>query len=155
MSLRQNGFLISKHVSNFASITLTAILTETSVISASLGQLQTALLRCSSFFVDQVQKNPASFQSLDTALIGCSMVFLALQEEVDKLELEFLKAGFPSEMGTEQMKWKNKIHLIWKEDTMKELLTQIRGQQTSMTLLLQALNMYVVLRYIECVLLTT
>ena len=126
---------------NVTSLTLTAILSETTTVSSSLGQIQSALLCFSSTFVSQFERDSTLLQTLDTALIGCSVVILALQEEIGKLEAGLLKARADRSGDQIQSHWLLRMKILWKENIMKELLVQIRGQQASLGFLLQALNM--------------
>jgi hypothetical protein len=41
----------------------------------------------------------------------------------------------------DELKFKDRAKFLWKEDTFKELLTQIRGQQSALSLLIQGLQM--------------
>ncbi|OCK78595.1 hypothetical protein K432DRAFT_406322 [Lepidopterella palustris CBS 459.81] len=110
-----------------ASITITAIYSESMVISASLSQVQSLLLR------DALQNKPELHAAFDTALTGCMVVFSCLDEEVRDLATKVEDRN--------DLNWKDKAKLLWKEDAMRELLVQLRGQQTALTLLIQGLQM--------------
>lgn len=110
-----------------ASITITAIYSESIIISASLSRVQDLLLR------DALQGRPDLRSAFDTALTGCMVVFSCLDDEVRGL---VGKAASGSDLD-----WTDKVKIVWKEDTMKELLQQLRGQQTALLLLIQGLQM--------------
>lgn len=65
-------------------------------------------------------------QAFDGALTGCRMTLSALTLELDKL-VELKKV---TDKGAETMKigFQVKQELIWKENVMKQLLDQTRGQ---------------------------
>jgi hypothetical protein len=69
--------------------------------------------------------------TLDAALTGCYVVFDVLQSEINKLiDMNDIANPVP-------LNFKGKTKLIWNESLMQELLGQLRGLQTSLTLLLQ------------------
>ncbi len=70
--------------------------------------------------------------TFDQAITGCMLVYSVLEDEVQKL---YARADSVS----------GRIRYLWREEAMKDLLHQIRGQQTALTLLIQALQMYVFL----------
>jgi len=115
-----------------ASITITAIYSESMIISASLSQVQGLLLR------DALQRKPDLRSAFDTALTGCMVVFSCLDDEVRGL---IGKAASGSDLDR-----MDRVRIVWKEDRMKELLQQLRGQQTALLLLIQGLQMYVYAR---------
>ncbi|KAF4628319.1 hypothetical protein G7Y89_g9827 [Cudoniella acicularis] len=111
-----------------AAITISALGSETAIVSASLSQMQMMLLQ-----------NPETFKTellpvFDTAITGCSVTFSCLYSEVVKL------AAGDSSPGQEPG-FKAKVRVVWNNELMNELLLHIRGQQTALTLLLQLLHM--------------
>ncbi|KAF1981746.1 hypothetical protein K402DRAFT_425161 [Aulographum hederae CBS 113979] len=110
-----------------ASTTITAIYTESMVISASLSQIQALQAR------NAMSDKPELYATFDIAITGCNIVFSCLKEEVGDLADKAL--------GSDGLNWKDKAKMIWREDAMKELLQQLRGQQTALTLLIQGLQM--------------
>lgn len=113
-----------------AQKTIVAICSETSMISASLVQTQSLLIRDAQALTSRLQARHELEATFDTALTGCMVVFSCLDNEVQKLAA----CVNGSETG-----WATKAKYLWKEDTMKEYLQQLRGQQTAITLLLQLL----------------
>ncbi|KAF3933020.1 hypothetical protein ABW20_dc0105758 [Dactylellina cionopaga] len=108
-----------------ASFALSAIASECAVISASLTRLQNMLL-------SQPERLSALAESLDTALLGCALTMSVLQEQI---------GGLAKETEDGELKPK-KFKYVLEQDYLKELLQQIRGQQVSITLLLQTYQRY-------------
>ncbi|KAH7340024.1 hypothetical protein BKA66DRAFT_434941 [Pyrenochaeta sp. MPI-SDFR-AT-0127] len=109
-----------------ASVLITAIYSESMVIAASLSQVQTLLHH------DALQSKPQLLETFDLALTGCRVVYGCLEEEVRDLVLKAENDG---------LSFKDRAKFLWKEETFKELLTQIRGQQSALSLLIQGLQM--------------
>jgi hypothetical protein len=109
-----------------ASVLITAIYSESMVIAASLSQIQNLLHR------DALQQKPELLETFDRALTGCRVVYGCLEEEVRDLV---------AKAENDELKFKDRAKFLWKEDTFKELLTQIRGQQSALSLLIQGLQM--------------
>ncbi|CAO2649516.1 Nn.00g069010.m01.CDS01 [Neocucurbitaria sp. VM-36] len=109
-----------------ASILITAIYSESMVIAASLSQVQNLLHH------DALQNKPQLLETFDRALTGCRVVYGCLEEEVRDLA---------AKAKTDDLLFKDRAKFLWKEDTFKELLTQIRGQQSALSLLIQGLQM--------------
>jgi hypothetical protein len=109
-----------------ASVLITAIYTESMVIAASLSQVQNLLNH------DALQSKPQLLETFDRALTGCRVVYGCLEEEVRDLVVK---------AEADDLKFKDRAKFLWKEDTFKELLTQIRGQQSALSLLIQGLQM--------------
>ncbi|ORY16118.1 hypothetical protein BCR34DRAFT_137478 [Clohesyomyces aquaticus] len=116
------------------SATIAAIVSESTLVSASLSQIQTILLRNSTAVAEQLQTRPELAATFDTTLIGCTVVFACLEEEANRLNIEACKDG--DEDG-----WKYRAKIAWNAATMRELLQSIRGQQGAITLLIQMLQM--------------
>ncbi|RVD85469.1 uncharacterized protein DFL_003790 [Arthrobotrys flagrans] len=114
---------LSSDVSNAyrnASFVLSAIASECAVISASLTRLQNMLS-------NQLERLGPLAESLETALLGCALTMSVLQEQI---------GGLANETNDGQLKPK-KFKYVLEQDYLKELLHQVRGQQVSITLLLQ------------------
>ena len=117
-----------------ASLTIGSICSEMTVISASLAQIQNYILTNTSAVSEQFQTHLDLKLTFDIALTGCMVTFSCLEEEANSLV----------EKATEgrEFNWADKVKVVWKEDNMKELLQQLRGQQTAISVLLQSLQMY-------------
>lgn len=108
-----------------ASVLITAIYSESQVVAATLAQVQTLLEH------DTLRKKPELLETFDRALTGCRVVYACLDEEVQELVRK---------AEADDLKFRDKAKFLWKEDTFKELLTQIRGQQSGLSLLVQGLQ---------------
>ena len=113
-----------------AQITISAIHSESTVICASLTLIYNLILRDPETLRSNFATRPELEGAFDTALTGCALVFSVLDDEVLKLQ------------GDGELNVVGKVKIVWKDDTMKELLQQIRGQQSALSLLAQALQMY-------------
>jgi hypothetical protein len=109
-----------------ASVLICAIYSESMVIAASLSQVQNLLQH------DTLRNKPQLLETFDRALTGCRVVYGCLEEEVRDLV---------AKAEADDLKFKDRAKFLWKEDTFKELLTQIRGQQSALSLLIQGLQM--------------
>jgi hypothetical protein len=116
-----------------AALTIAAICTETTIISASLSQIQSSLLGNRDKIADNLSKRPDLEATLDQALTGCFVVFDVLQAEVGKLTEA-------CQTNVLDISWKVKLRFVWNESTMQDILTQLRGMQTALSLLLQLLG---------------
>ncbi|KAK3384860.1 hypothetical protein B0H63DRAFT_522207 [Podospora didyma] len=101
-----------------ATLTITAICTESSLINASLSRLQDLFLTRQNEVFGRFQGRPELASSCDTALTGCMLLYSCLHEEVKVLHDVIMERG---ELTTTQ-----KVLAVWKESEMKELLLQIR-----------------------------
>ena len=81
----------------------------------------------------QPERLGALAESLDTALLGCALTMSVLQEPI---------GGLARETEDGELKPK-KFKFVLEQDHLKELLQQIRGQQVSITLMLQTYQRYV------------
>lgn len=116
-----------------AASTITAICAECSSISASLSQIQNLLVRDSGILDSHLTNRPELRETFDTALTGCEVVYACLEEEIQRL-----CAGAH---GADAMTWRVRCRFIWREDTMRDLLSQLRGQQMALNLLIQMLQL--------------
>ena len=67
-----------------ATLTVSAICTETTIISASLSRIQSSLLGSPDEISDKLRERPDLEATLDNALTGCYLVFDVLQAEIQK-----------------------------------------------------------------------
>ncbi|KAL1642648.1 hypothetical protein SLS58_005419 [Diplodia intermedia] len=118
-----------------ADRTITALCAESSSISASLSQIQGLLLRDGTAHALDAHfaHRPELRDTFDTALTGCTIVYACLEDEIQRLA-----AGA---RDADAMTWKVRCRFIWREDTMRDLLSQLRGQQLALNLLVQMLQL--------------
>ena len=111
---------------------IVAICSESTVISASLAQIQSLLLQRQD--LAEVWKSRTQLPVvLDQALTGIMVIFSCLDAEVQRIT-----AG-TSDPG--RLRWRPRLLMLWRESHLNDLLGSIRGQQTAMTLLIQLLQM--------------
>ena len=82
--------------------------------------------------LSQPDRLGALAESLETSLLGCALTMSVLQEQI---------GGLAQETEEGELKPK-KFKYVLEQDYLKELLQQIRGQQISITLLLQTYQRY-------------
>jgi len=119
-----------------AQATLAALCAESTLICASLSQIQSLILGRPDVVKSQLKERPQLVTTFDIAITGCMVVFAVLDDEVQKLAAHGLQPG-------QDLGWANKAKYVWKEGFMRDLLQQIRGQQSGLTLLMQAIQMSV------------
>lgn len=119
-----------------ASLTVAAICTEATIISASLSQIQSSMLGSPDGLSEKLRARPDLEATLDSVLTGCYVVFNVLETEIQKLT-ESAQPN-PSDLG-----FRAKLRYVWSESTMQDILSQIRGLQTTLVLFLQLLGTYV------------
>ncbi|KAF2396239.1 hypothetical protein EJ06DRAFT_524959 [Trichodelitschia bisporula] len=100
--------------------------TECTVISASLSHVQSLVLKIPK---DRSAKLQALHSTLETALAGCMVAVTVLEQELEKL------------VPADEVNWLARAKLAWQDEKMKELLAQLHGQQSSLTLLTQLLSL--------------
>jgi hypothetical protein len=113
---------------------MVAISSEAKVMGASLSRIQ-AFMLSSEDPKAFIRSRPDIAAILDSSLTGCAVLFSCLDEEIRKVSA--------SADGHDTLAWKAKARMVWKNDTFKELLDGLRGQQLAITLLLQLLQMCV------------
>ena len=98
------------------------------MISASLGHIEGLISKDPEAVQSTLIFRPELERTFDQGLAGCVLVLSILDDEAQKLY-----DGADSAVG--------RAKYVWKEQTMNELLQQISGQQTALSLLIQALQM--------------
>ena len=116
---------------NDAPMTIVAICSETTLISASLSQVQTLVLRRHDL-TNVLNARPDLAAALDTALIGCAVLLSCLYEETQRITKGSTQ---PS-----QYTWRGRARVMWNHDRLKELLDGLRGQQTAISTIINLLQ---------------
>ena len=119
---------------NNAPITLTATLTECKMIHITLSKIQGLVYKNEADLSSRLKAQKPMQEVFDDALTGCRITLAALNLELDKL-VETEKGMRPMEI-----RFRAKTRLIWKEDIMKQLLNQTRGQMSSLQSLIHLLE---------------
>lgn len=106
---------------------------ETKVIGISLSNLQRVLLNDTDSLQSRALLDPEIVATIDIALTGCSVTLSCLEEEIHGLVVA-LKNG----LGLF-----DKAGVVWKDDKLKDIQHQLRGQCSAISLLVTTLQMYV------------
>ena len=117
-----------------APITLTATMTECKIIHITLSKIQGLVYKNETDLSSRLTAQAPLREAFDGALTGCRMTLAALNLELDKLA-EPKKPTTAMDIG-----FKAKARLVWKEEIMKQLLDQTRGQMSSLTCLIELLE---------------
>lgn len=112
---------------------LQAIHTETKSITLCLSQLQNILLGNENPLPWNALLSREVLMVLDAALTGCATTLSCIEEELRKL---FTKLETGREIGIV-----GKISIVWKDEGIKDLLLQLRGQSAAINLVFQGLQM--------------
>lgn len=114
-----------------APTTLTATWTECKIMHITLSKIQGLVYENKSDLSSRLAAQKPMREAFDAALTGCRMTLAALNLELDKL----VEPRAVTEKGAETMKIG-----VWKENTLKKLLDQTRGQMSSLQCLIQFLE---------------
>ena len=115
-----------------ATLAISSIATECVAVSTALSHLQSLTINDGSVDADVVN-------TLETVVIGCTLTISVLDEYI----LELIADNNVLKTADVTTKWTTKVKFLWNEAEMKELLQQLRGHQSSITLLLTVLRRYV------------
>lgn len=113
--------------------TIISIVSETTILAAALAHIQQLLLINAPSLQVQGGSGIELRRMLDTALTACLITFSCLGEEVKTLAVKSADGADPH--------WREKSRVVWKEEVMRELSRQIKDQQSTLGLMVQALQM--------------
>lgn len=113
-------------------MTVLSICSETTLISASLSQVQNLVLRKDDL-TSLLQARSDLAAALDTALIGCAVLFSCLDDEIERINETAMSPG--------QFSWKGKVRVLWNNDRLKELLGALRGQLAAINAVVNLLSL--------------
>ncbi len=117
-----------------APTTLIATLTECRVIHITLSKIQRLIHKDETGLSSKLTAQEILREAFDGALTGCRMTLAALSLELGKLAQP--KKG----TKTTELSLQTKARLVWKENIMKQLLDQTRGQMSSLHYLIELLE---------------
>ncbi|MCJ1347402.1 hypothetical protein MMC31_005627 [Peltigera leucophlebia] len=117
-----------------APTTLTATLAKCKIIHIALFKIQELVYKNEADLSLRLKAQAPLREAFDGALTGCRMTLAAINLELDKL-VEPKKGANSMEIG-----FQAKARLVWKEDVMKQLLDQTRGQMSSLRHLIEILE---------------
>ena len=120
-----------------ADQTLRSIATEGSTLGASLLQLQHMMLRDPAALASRWDVKSMLPQTFETAIESFAKVLDALLLKLK--ELDGSAGSSPGMTLTRSLK----IKLLWNENSMRDMLIQLRGHQQSLQFLLTILQMYI------------
>jgi hypothetical protein len=104
---------------------LVSLRTESAAYQASLHTIQDLLIDQSGPLAEYLGSNEQWARSFDTALTACGLTFSILKYELDR--------AISSSVGT--------ISYALKEDDIKKLIEELRGQRSAVQLLIQTLQL--------------
>lgn len=107
------------------------IQTECTVLAAALSQLESSVTGSKASRLRGCP--PSALEALDLSLTGCMLTLSVLEKEINRLTDGADDAAL--KMGKAE-----RAKYVWKEESMNELLQQLRGQSSALTLLLKALD---------------
>jgi len=110
---------------------MVAISSEATIISAALSQVQ-ALILSNSDPEHLLRTRPEIAATLDTALTGCMVLFSVLDQDLRELSRK---------IASDELSWKGKAKMVWKQDKFQDLLDGLRGLHSAIGTLIQLLQM--------------
>ncbi|RSL76146.1 hypothetical protein CEP51_010234 [Fusarium floridanum] len=124
---------LSDLASNYQDVpmVITMICSETMVINIALSDLQKNILQRQDLSQAWASRTDV-LVAFETALTGCMIVFSCLEAETRRLQSQTLNSS--------GMRVWAKLKFLWNQDRLKELLSALRGQQSSINFLIQVLG---------------
>src|SRR5262245_23267351 len=122
-----------------AAMTMASIASECATVNVALAQLQVVFTSDDLVSYKSRQGGEEILQSVDAVTLGCSMTFSVIEQRLDDAVKE---KGVESSISGGVSR-KEKAKFVWSEEDTKDLLEQLRGYKSSLTLLLGVLNQYV------------
>jgi hypothetical protein len=118
----------------FADLSITSLVVECSNTGLGLSQLQSALQSRPDILDTQGYSRDDVVNNFNMAIWGVAAVFSLLDAELKRLESGSMETS--TWMG-----FRKKSRYLWNEDRLKELAQQIREQRSSISFLLQMVNL--------------
>ncbi|KAI9780330.1 MAG: hypothetical protein M1839_006753 [Geoglossum umbratile] len=125
-------FLVIRDTHKSASITVTAMIAECNMISTSLSQIPSLVLKNPVALSSRLALQSNLVASFEDSLIACQLTLSVIEGE-----LEYVVGG---EQGVGSLGFKARAKFVWKEYTMITLLGQLRGQQAAIGVLVSILQ---------------
>ncbi|RFU76899.1 ankyrin repeat [Trichoderma arundinaceum] len=121
-----------------APMTLASMITECKTISAALTHLQNLTLGNPVALSPSIMSPETITESFDNALTGCMLILSALEAQLER---------FSQNEKPEDIRFMQRVRLLWNEDTMSQLLENLRGQHAAINTLVSLFQtMYVHIR---------
>lgn len=115
-----------------APITLVATTAECELMHVTLCKIQGLIYRNATDLAKRLDSRKDLREVCDNALTGCRMMLAALNMKVGKL----VEPTQSDQSAKLEVAFKAKARILWKEDVMKGLLDDTRGQMGSLHLLI-------------------
>ncbi|UKZ83457.1 hypothetical protein TrVFT333_011266 [Trichoderma virens FT-333] len=109
-----------------APMIIATMITECKTISAALTHLQNLTLGNPVALSPSLTTPETIQEGFDNALTGCMLILSALEVHLERL----VKGKKPEDMG-----FMKKVQLLWNEETMNQLLSNLRGQHAAINTL--------------------
>jgi hypothetical protein len=94
------------------------------------------MIVCEKQYLVQVLESGTELNdALDVALTGCVVLFSCLDDEIRNITSD----SSPTAAGG--IKWKGKAKLVWNHEKLRDLLDGLRGQQATINLLIQLVQL--------------
>src|SRR5690242_5431723 len=110
-----------------APLTLSTICSECSVVYASLALIQSSLPANL-----ELSRSTQVYSACDTALLGCALTLSVLDKEI--------QSCVEAKQNPHNASAVKKCRVVFEKDHLQELLSQVRGQQVALNLLLTMLQ---------------
>ena len=118
-----------------ANLQLVCMQTQCSIIELALLQIQDVIVNDSSRF-DRLRSVSVLASNYERTLGACQLVFAILNQRLSKLH-----GGLRENVG--KPNWQVKLKVVWNEQESAMLLRNIEGQASAISLLLNAIQMWV------------
>lgn len=119
---------------------LVAMVIESKLMHVALSKIQGLVYKNESQLSAQVRSQPHLQDVFDSALTACRLTLDALRLEIDGLVEPDQQNGKSREAENVAIGFRAKVKMLWKEDTMKEILNQTRRLMTSLQNLVSILE---------------
>jgi hypothetical protein len=123
-----------RHRYDGALDSITALYSESTIISATLTHLEELFKRRDNTVVNVLRQKPELSKALHRALSGCYTVYVKLDGDLQKIMASNGENG-------DRFGLRRRTSFLWKQDMLKGYLAQIHGHQNALTLLIQGLQM--------------
>jgi hypothetical protein len=114
--------------------TIAALHVEVATIGASMQYVNVIFEEHQEIIKLKFKKIPELEHTFTAALAGCNLVLSCLDEDLEQI---LTRLGAEGSKGR-----KGKARMLWREDTLKELLFTLRGQQSAIFSIIQCLHLY-------------
>lgn len=129
-----------RHKYKSAEMTMASIASECATVNVALAQLQVVITGGDLISQKARQGGEDVLRSVDAVTLGCSITFSVIERRLADAVRE---DGVESDLSSSGVSRKDKVKFVWNSEEVQDLLGQLRGYKSSLTLLLGVLNKYV------------